>query len=156
VGICVSSVAQVPLGFLLPGNILVLNPAAKGRQATEIWYWAAMIDIEFSIWLGSKSRWAHLTKTISMPAVPTVGEFLKFHNAEVGDYFAWQVSEATYREPGKIEVSTELLDNIDKCGYSFEEEQEFDVYFNSYNAEGWQCERGIHPNRRVRSTTDDP
>ena len=41
-----------------------------------------MITIEFSIWLASKSRWAHLTKMIGMPVVPRVGEFVKFSNAK--------------------------------------------------------------------------
>jgi hypothetical protein len=30
----------------------------------------ALMDIEFSIWLASKTRWAHLTKTINMQTVP--------------------------------------------------------------------------------------
>ena len=28
-----------------------------------------MIDLEVSIWLGTRTRWAHLTKVIAMPAV---------------------------------------------------------------------------------------
>lgn len=107
------------------------------------------MDLEFSIWLATKTRWAHLTKVIAMPAVPRVGEFLKFKNAVVGDYFAFEVSSVTYREDGHVEVWTELLDNIDNRMYSFEEEPEFDEYFNSYLAEGWQCPRGVGPNRRL-------
>lgn len=107
-----------------------------------------MIDLEVSIWLGTKTRWAHLTRVIAMPAVPRAGEFMKFKNAIAGDYFAFRVSEVTYREGGRIEVWTELLDNIDNRMYSFEEEAEFDEYFNSYLAEGWQCPRGVGPNRR--------
>ena len=107
------------------------------------------MDIEFSIWLATKTRWTHLTKVIHMPVVPRVGEFMKFQNAVVGDYFAFQISEVTYREGGRIEVWTELLDNIDNRMYSFEDEEEFDVYFNSYLAEGWQCPRGVGPNRRL-------
>jgi hypothetical protein len=84
-----------------------------------------------------------------MPAVPRVGEFVKFRNAVVGDYFAFQVTEVTYREAGAIEVWTELLDNVDQRMYSFEEEAEFDDCFNSYLAERWQCPRGVGPNRRV-------
>jgi len=53
-----------------------------------------------------------------MPAVPRVGEFLKFRDAVVGDYFAFQVSSVTYREDGHVEVWTELLDNIDNRMYS--------------------------------------
>ena len=86
-----------------------------------------------------------------MGSVPRVGEFLKFQNEEVGDYFAWEVTEVTYRESGTIEVWTELLDNIDDRGYSFEEEAEFDEYYESYLAEGWQSERGVGPNNRYRN-----
>lgn len=107
------------------------------------------MDLKFSIWLATKSRWAHLTKVIALPSVPRVGEYLKFRNTVVGDYFAFRVTEVTYRESGGIEVWTELLDNIDNRMYSFEEEAEFDVYFTSYLAEGWQCQRGIGPNRRI-------
>lgn len=113
------------------------------------------MDLEFSIWLASKTRWVHLTKVIAMPVVPRVGEFLKFKNAVVGDYFAFQVSEITYRESGKIEVWTELLDNVDNRMYSFEEEAEFDEYFQSYLAEGWQSPRGVGPNRRLNASMGD-
>jgi hypothetical protein len=117
-----------------------------------------MITIEFSIWLASKSRWAHLTKMIGMPVVPRVGEFVKFSNAKNGDYFAWKVSQVTYRENGSIEVWTELLENIDNRGFSFETEDEFDDFFQSYVAENWRCERGIRTNRNARNQflTTDP
>ena len=108
------------------------------------------VEVEFSIWLASKTRWAHLTKTISMPTVPRVGEFVKFRNKKVGAYFPWQVSEVTYCESGEIEVWTGLLDNIDGRGYSFESEEEFDEYFQSYVSENWRCERGIKPNTRFK------
>ena len=62
------------------------------------------MNLEFNIWLASKTRWAHLTKVIAMPVVPRVGEFLKFRNPVVGDYFAFRVSEVTYREGGLIDV----------------------------------------------------
>jgi hypothetical protein len=107
------------------------------------------VDIEFSIWLGTTTRWAHLIKVIDMPVVPRVGEFMKFQNAVVGDYFAFRISEVTHREGGRIEVCAELLNNIDNRIYSFEEEAEFDEYFTSYLAEGWQCPRGVGPNRRL-------
>jgi hypothetical protein len=107
------------------------------------------MDIEFSIWLATKTRWAHLTKVIAMPVVPRVAEFVKFRSAAVGDYFAFKVSQVTYREDGMIEVWTELLDNIEGRMYSFEDESEFDEYYGSYLAEGWSCSKGIGPNRRV-------
>ena len=106
------------------------------------------VDIEFSIWLASKTKWVHLTKTISMVVVPRVGEYVKFQNEQMGDYFGWKVSQITYRESGSIEVWTELLDDIDGRRYSFEEEKEFDEYFESYLAEGWRCQRGVGPNNQ--------
>ena len=108
------------------------------------------MDIQFSIWIASKTRWAHLTKVISMPTVPRVGEFMKFTNKEMGDYFGWEVSSVTYRESGEIEVWTELLDNVDERWYSFETEEEFDEYFGTYLAEEWQCERGVSENKRIK------
>src|SRR5712692_10775465 len=102
------------------------------------------MEIEFSIWLATRTRWAHLTKIISMPVVPRVGEFVKFTNDKLGDYFAYAIKQVTYRENGYIEVWTELFENIDDRGYSFEQEEEFDEYFASYLAEGWSCGRGVH------------
>jgi hypothetical protein len=108
------------------------------------------IDVQVSIWLASKTRWVHLTKTIAFPAVPRVGEYLKLRNAAQGDYFAWKVSQITYREAGEIAVWTELLNNIDDRGYSFEEEAAFDDYLQSYLAEGWATKHGVKPNRRFK------
>jgi hypothetical protein len=107
------------------------------------------LQIEFSIWLATRTRWAHLTKTIPMAVMPRVGELVKFRNETVGDYFAFKVTSITYRESGVIEVWTELLDNIDGRSYSFEEEGEFDEYFASYLAEGWHCDK-VGPNTRYR------
>ncbi|MBS1808751.1 MAG: hypothetical protein JST84_11210 [Acidobacteria bacterium] len=109
------------------------------------------IEIEFSLWLASKTRCAHLSKIISLPAIPRAGEFIKFRNEQQGDYFALAITQVTYREDGIVEVWTELLDNIDNRMYSFEEEQEFDEYFESYLEEGWECEYGIRPNNRYAS-----
>lgn len=111
---------------------------------------SVLIDIKFSIWMASKTRWVHLTKTISLPAVPRSGDFIKFTNEELGDYFAWEISEVTYRESGSIEVSTALLDDIDNRRYSFEDEAEFDEYYDSYIAEGWTSPEGIGKNRQYR------
>jgi hypothetical protein len=109
------------------------------------------MNIEFSIWLATRTRWVHLTKTIEMPTVPRVGEWMKFRNSELGDYFGFRVSEVTYREGGLVEVWTELLDNVDNRMYSFDDESEFDEYLASYQAEGWICPRGVSPNRRLAS-----
>lgn len=105
------------------------------------------MELEFSIWLATKTRWAHLSKVIQFPVVPRVGEYVKFRNTVVGDYFAFRVSEITYREAGLIEVWTELLDNVEDRMYSFETEAEFDEHYTSYLNEGWQCRRGVGPNR---------
>jgi len=113
-----------------------------------------MVAVEFSIWLASRTRQAHLIKRADWPSIPRVGEFIKFRNEAMGDYFAFEVTEITHRErTGTAEVSTELLDNIDDRGYSFEEESELDAYVQSYLAEGWNCERGIGPNRRLMAKT---
>ncbi|MCE2595401.1 hypothetical protein K6Y31_11295 [Motilimonas cestriensis] len=71
---------------------------------------------------------------------------MKFHSDSLGDYFAWKVSEVTYRELGKVEVATELLDNIDDRMYSFEDDDEFEEYLAAYLSEGWQAPRGVISN----------
>jgi hypothetical protein len=107
------------------------------------------MDLEFSIYLATKTRWAHLTKIVSLPALPRTGEFVKFRNERMGDYFAFQVTSVTFREGGAIEVTTDLLDNVHNRMYSFEDELELDDYVASYLNEGWKCERGIGPNHRI-------
>jgi hypothetical protein len=87
------------------------------------------MEIQFSIWMATKTRWAHLTKNVSMVAMPRVGEFVKFKNEKVGDYFAWKIAQVIYREDGEIAAWTDLLNNTDDRMYSFEEEEEFDEYF---------------------------
>jgi hypothetical protein len=109
------------------------------------------MKIRFSVWIASKTRWSHLTKVVEMPVVPRVGEFMKFRNAKLGDYFAFQISQVTYREAGEIDVWTELLGNVDDRMYSFEEEAEFDDYYHSYLEEGWECPRGVGPNTKYGS-----
>jgi hypothetical protein len=107
------------------------------------------MDVDVSIYLATRTRWAHLEKSVSLPAVPRVGEFVKVRNAEMGDYFAFEVASVTYREGGGAEVMTELLDNVDGRMYSFDEEQELDEYVTSFVNEGWRCDRGIVANRRI-------
>ena len=110
-----------------------------------------MIEMEISIWMATKERWVHLVKKIFLPVVPRVGEFMKFHSEQMGDYFSWEVSEITYRESGVIEVWTELLDNVDDRLYSFEEESEFDEYYNAYLSEGWTSPKGIRENTQYKT-----
>ena len=87
-----------------------------------------------------------------MRAIPRIGEFVNFTNNKQGDYFSWKVTEITYRESGDIDIRTELLDNVDNRGYSFETEDEFDAYYQSYLHEGWQSKKGIVENTRVKDT----
>lgn len=108
----------------------------------------SLINVECNIYLASITRWVHLQKTVAFVAVPRVGEFIKFKNAGVGDYFGWEVRDVTYREDGnKIELTVKLLDDIDNRGYSFEQEEEFDGYLQSYLDEGWNMPRGVGENR---------
>lgn len=71
----------------------------------------------------------------------------------MGDYFPWEVSDITYRESGAIEVRTELIDNIDDRGYSFDTEEEFDEYYQSYLAEGWLADGEISDNVHYNGAT---
>ncbi len=105
-----------------------------------------MIEIEFNIYLASKKEWAHLLKNVRLAAVPRVGESVKFSNRVVGDYFSWTVNQVTYRENGVIEVTTDLLDNINCRMYSFEEHDEFLEYYHSYLNEGWISPNGVKVN----------
>jgi hypothetical protein len=109
------------------------------------------VEIRFSIYLATRTRWVHLTKVIPFPSVPRKGEFVKFKNTEMGDYFPFEVVDVVYREGGHIEIQTDLLDNVDQRMYSFEHEQELDDYLRSYLAEGWECSSGVGPNNRIRS-----
>lgn len=113
------------------------------------------MELEFSIWIASRSRWAHLTKMISLPVVPRVGEFVKFEKPELGDYFPWKITQVTYHETGAIEIWTELLDNIEDRGYSFEDESEFDEYYAAYLQAGWECSRGPKKNVRIGKLADE-
>ena len=108
-----------------------------------------MHDVEFSIYIASPTRWAHLVKTIAMSVVPRVGDFVKFVNDEAGDYFSFRVAQVTFRETGQIEVMMELLDDVDGRGFSFEDEDELDELVESYLLEGWVCPRGIGPNKHA-------
>ncbi|MGE0708718.1 MAG: hypothetical protein AB7N76_21170 [Planctomycetota bacterium] len=43
------------------------------------------MQISFSIYLASKTRWAHLQKEIDLASVPRAGDYVKLENARVGD-----------------------------------------------------------------------
>lgn len=104
-----------------------------------------MINVEFSIWIASKSSWVHLVKSIPMAVVPRVGEYIKFVT-ENFDYVPWKVSQVTYLENGLIEVWTELLNNIDNRKYSFDDEGEFEDCLNDFKSNGWVIPKGIKQN----------
>jgi hypothetical protein len=113
------------------------------------------MDLQFSIYIATKSRWAHLTKILSLPVVPRAGEFVKFDKPELGDYLPWKISQVTYYETGAIEIQTGLLDDIHGRGFSFEDETEFDEYYSAYIQAGWQCSRGPIKNSRIGEVRDD-
>ena len=121
----------------------------RGEKLPQNKVGAYKVDVEVSIYLATRTRWAHLTKVVSLAAVPRVGEFIKLRNRELGDYFGFAVTEVTYRECGGIEVMTGLLDNVENRLYSLEEEHELDEYVTSYLNEGWKCDRGIGRNNRL-------
>ena len=108
-----------------------------------------MVEAEVSIWMASPTRWVHMTKVIRFQVLPRVGEFLKLQNQELGDYFGWEVTSIVHREPLGIEIATELLDDIEGRGFSFESEAEFDEYLEAYGREGWKAPSGVTPNQRV-------
>ena len=150
---CVASKAVDVLWFVLVSAVSSIH-FDIGRYKLVIDYVNLLhqvlmiMEIKFHIYLATKTKWAHLTKVIDMPAVPRKREFVKFQNAIVGDYFGFEVVDVTYRESGAIEVMTNVLNNVDNRMYSFEEEDEaeFEEYINSYIDEGWICERGIEQN----------
>lgn len=89
-----------------------------------------------------------------MEAIPRVGEFVKFTLQGEDDYVPWRISEITYREAGSIEIWTELLDDVDGRGYSFEDEEEFNEALSEYQASGWDCPLGVKANTRVKPQTN--
>ena len=89
-----------------------------------------------------------------MQVVPRVGEYVKFTIKGEDDYVPWRISEIIYRESGAIDVWTELLDDVNGRGYSFEEEEEFDQALHEYQTAGWDCDRGVKPNVRVKPQTN--
>lgn len=104
--------------------------------------------------MASKTRWTHLTKMIEMQAIPRIGEFVKFTITGEDDYVPWKITEIAYRESGSIEVSTELLDDVDGRGYSFTDEEDFDEALKEYKSSGWECPRGIKSNQRAKAQTN--
>ena len=85
-----------------------------------------------------------------MEAVPRVGEFVKFTLQGKDDHVPLRISQITYREAGSIEIWTELLDDVDGRGYSFEDEEEFDEALSERHDSGWDCPNGVKANTRVK------
>jgi hypothetical protein len=113
-----------------------------------------VFEITFQIYMASPTRWAHLKRILPFPAVPRVGECVKFHNSELGDYFGWIVRAVTYRERGDIELMMSVLEfGIDDADETSEVENELDEYVGSYQIEGWSLsKRGVVPRAAGNST----
>lgn len=103
-------------------------------------------ELHVHIYFASRTRWAHFEKTLEMPAVPRVGESIRFCHPDLGDFVSWRVSEVTHQESGPIDVSTSLLENLDNRMYSFEFEAEWDDYYSAFTQAGWDCALGVRPN----------
>ncbi len=88
------------------------------------------------MYLDSSSRLCRLQKELEFHALPRVGEWLKFANAEMGDYFGFRVAEVTHREGGYPELMLDKLTPEDGKTSAFDEE-ELDEYVASYLATGW-------------------
>ena len=89
-------------------------------------------------------------KSISLPSVPRVGEYIRFQTENEDDDYSWEIREIKHYESGRIEVWTELLDNIDDRMYSFESEDEFQEYYDKYIAAGWKAPYGIRENKQYK------
>jgi hypothetical protein len=113
------------------------------------------LDVRFSIWMASTTRWSCLTKVIALAATPRVGEYVTFRTAAMRRCFVWRITEVTHREGDSIEVSAQLVNDVGQREYSFESERDFDAHRRSYLAEGWSCEQGIGLSRRTERI-DEP
>jgi hypothetical protein len=87
-------------------------------------------------YLDSETRLVLLEKYIDFHAMPRVGEFVKFINAEMGDYFAFRIDEVTHREGHEPALGLDRLPPRDGRQAAFNED-DLDEYTDSYLAEGW-------------------
>lgn len=85
----------------------------------------------------SDQRIACLSKQLDLPVLPRTGEFIKIRNQELGDYFAFKVTEVTHREEDIPDIKLRI-------DYYPEDDLPDDQYFesdvNTYVAEGWTLE----------------
>ena len=92
-----------------------------------------------SLYMVSKERIVRLQKTLSFVAFPRVHEFLKVHNATMGDYVAFEIVQVTHREGAIPEIwicSTSREDG--KTVISFFQNDEIDEWVNGYMTKGWE------------------
>ena len=104
-----------------------------------------MIACVVRMYLASPTRLCLLERTMPFEVVPRTGEWLKFKNREMGDYFGFRVGEVTHREGGPPELA---LERWMKAATEFEylDEKELDEYIAAYVTEGWRHESTV-PNR---------
>jgi|SRR5579859_3514647 len=98
-----------------------------------------MIEIEVALYLISEKRTALLEKRIQLPVVPRVGECIKFRNAQLGDYFTFNVEQVTHRESGIPEIwaTTRQITEL-KIKESPWDDGELDGDIATYVNEGWK------------------
>ncbi len=96
-----------------------------------------MVRASVRLYLPSDTRLAFLEKEIEFSAMPRVGEWIKFKNDQVGDYFAFRVREVTHRENGIPDVMMEPMEDANGKPEFAGREQELDEYVQSYVQEGW-------------------
>ncbi len=93
-----------------------------------------MISVSISLYLESTTRLARLEKIVEFHALPRTDEYVKLRNREMGDYFAFQVTQVTHRELGLVNIRLRepLGDSDDR-----RDEAELDEWIQSYIRESW-------------------
>lgn len=111
-----------------------------------------MINALVRMYLASDVRLASLEKTVNFVAMPRAGEFIRFNNKKMGDYFDFAVDDVTHVEDEDPEITLELW--RDENGYNLlEDETELDEYVESYEAEGWNL-LSIEENTLYKNDSD--
>ena len=97
------------------------------------------------MYLNSPTRLCLLERVVEFHALPRAGEWVKFANTELGDYFGFKVAEITHRQGGFPELMLDRLPPESGSQAAFDE-SELDEYIASYVAEGW-AHRSTVPNK---------